>query len=152
MTSRRAWTDYLSTKKVNDPLFDKSTKSKKRKKGTTKPPKPLERDIKRMIVQALKLHPLVAEVKVVGVSCGQVKRPDGSLTAWRQWGEAGTPDIVGRLKDGRRFRIEVKTPARRNCVSPAQREMLDETVAAGGLAGVACSIEDAFRIIDGSEA
>ena len=145
--SRKGWTDLYADR--NQPaLFDAPAQPKRRKKGTTKPPKPLERDIKRMIVQALRLHPQVAEVNVIGVSCGQVKRPDGSLTAWRQWGEAGTPDLVGRLKDGRRFRIEVKTPARRHLVSPEQREMLAETRAAGGLAGVACSIDDAYRIIE----
>ena len=145
--SRKGWTDLYADR--NQPaLFDAPVQPKRRKKGTLKPPKPLERDIKRMIFQALKLHPLVAEVEIISVGCGQMHRPDGTPTAWHRWGEPGTPDIKGKIKSGQVFRIEVKTPARRHLVSPEQREMLAETRAAGGLAGVACSIDDAYRIIE----
>ena len=155
MTRRKAWTDYMATSAVQPPLVaadDLPPQPKRRRPGTIKPPRPLEKDIKTAIYNALDAHPLVLEVAVVGVSSGRMVRPDGSRTAWRRWGEAGTPDIVGSLKEGstpRRFRIEVKTPARRNAVTPEQRERLDETVAAGGLAGVACSVEEAVAIIEG---
>lgn len=152
---RKGWTDYMATSAVQAPLIDAGelpAQPKRRRPGTIKPPRPLEKDIKTAIFNALSAHPLVLEVDVVGVSSGRMVRPDGSRTAWRRWGEAGTPDIVGSLKEGcppRRFRIEVKTPSRRNMVTPEQRARLDETVAAGGLAGVACSVEEALAIVEG---
>ena len=153
--SRKGWTDYMATSAVQPPLVPAEAipeQPKRRRPGTIKPPRLLEKDIKRAIYNALDAHPLVLDVAVVGVSSGRMVRPDGSRTAWRRWGEAGTPDIVGSLKEGsppRRFRIEVKTPSRRNAVTPEQRERLDETVAAGGLAGVACSVEEAVAIVEG---
>ena len=149
MTSRRAWTDFADRQHVQPALFEQPAQPKRRRSGTVKPPRPLEKDIKTAIFNALSAHPLVLEVAVVGVSSGRIVRPDGSRTAWRRWGEAGTPDIVGRIKDRRRFRIEVKTPARRNTVTPEQRERLDETIAAGGLAGVATSVQEAVAIVEG---
>lgn len=149
MKFRRAWTDFADRKHVQPVLFEPPEQPKRRRAGTVKPPRMLEKDIKTAILNALRAHPLVLEVSVVGVSSGRIVRPDGSRTAWRRWGEAGTPDIVGRIKDRRRFRIEVKTPARRNTVTPEQRERLDETIAAGGLAGVATCVEEAFAIVEG---
>ena len=151
MTSRRAWTDFAGRRHVQPVLFEPPEQPKRRRAGTVKPPRLLEKDIKTAILNALRAHPLVLEVSVVGVSSGRIVRPDGSRTPWRRWGEAGTPDIVGRLKGRppRRFRIEVKTPSRRNTVTPEQRDRLDETVAAGGLAGVACSVKEALAIVEG---
>ncbi len=149
MPARKQWTDMLAMRHLQPALFEHPVQPKRRRSGTVKPPRPLEKDIKKEIFNSLRAHPLVLEVSVVGVSSGRMVRPDGSRTVWRRWGEAGTPDIVGRLKDLRRFRIEVKTPARRNTVSPEQRERLVETIAAGGLAGVATSVEEAFEIVEG---
>jgi hypothetical protein len=153
--ARKRWTDFVAPSSIQPALFDsetlRSAQPKRRRPGTIKPPRPLEKDIKTAIFNALSAHPLVLDVCVVGVSSGQMVRPDGSRTAWRRWGEAGTPDIVGRLKGcpPRRFRIEVKTPLRRNTVTPEQRDRLDETIAAGGLAGVACSVKEALAIVEG---
>ena len=143
---------FADRQHVQPALFEPPAQPKRRRSGTVKPPRPLEKDIKTAIFNALSAHPLVLEVAVVGVSSGRIVRPDGSRTAWRRWGEAGTPDIVGRIKDRRRFRIEVKTPARRNTVTPEQRERLDETIAAGGLAGVATSVQEAVAIVEGRAA
>jgi len=97
------------------------------------------------------MHPEVLTVSIVGVSAGRIEKPDGSRTPWCRWGEPGTPDIVGMLKGPppRRFRIEVKTPQRRFAVTREQQARLDETIAAGGLAGVATSVEEAFAIVEG---
>lgn len=154
MGARRKWTDYLSSMGAQRPLLEPEEipeQPKRRRPGSFPKPRPLEKDIKTAIVQCLKLHPAVIpeSVTVVGVSGGQIMRRDGSLTPWRRWGEPGTPDLVGRLRDGRKFRIEVKTPARRREVSEEQREMLDETIAAGGIAGVATSVEEAIAIVEG---
>ena len=146
---RKQWTDMLATRHLQPALFEPPAQPKRRRAGTVRPPRILEKHVKTAIEQCLRLHPAVLSVSVVGVSSGEIVRPDGSRTAWRRWGEPGTPDIVGKLKDGRRFRIEVKTPARRNAVTREQRDRLDETIAAGGLAGVACSVEDALAIVEG---
>jgi hypothetical protein len=155
MTARRKqWTDYLAVAQVQPPLVpadEMPAQPKRRRPGTIKPPRPLEKDIKTAIFNALRVHPLVLEIAVVGVSSGRIVRPDGSRTAWRRWGESGTPDIVGRLNGcpPRRFRIEVKTPSRRNTVTQEQRERLDETIASGGIAGVATSVAEAIAIVEG---
>lgn len=152
MTSRQAWTDKLAGSSFLQPaLFDAPEQPKRRRPGSISKPVLLEKQIKTMIVKALELHPLVARVAVIGTSAGSLLRPGGSKSPWRRWGEPGTPDLCGKLKDGRVFRIEVKTPARRNTVTEEQQERLLETVLAGGLAGVATSIEEAFAIVEGME-
>ena len=56
----------------------------------------------------------------------------------------GTPDMVGQ-RIAVFTSIEVKTPTGR--VSPEQRQWLEAVQAAGGIAGVARSVEDALRIV-----
>jgi hypothetical protein len=55
-----------------------------------------------------------------------------------------TPDMVGQ-RIAVFTSIEVKTPTGR--VSPEQRQWLEAVQAAGGIAGVARSVEDALRIV-----
>jgi hypothetical protein len=55
-----------------------------------------------------------------------------------------TPDMVGQ-RVAVFTSIEVKTPTGR--VSPEQRQWLEAVQAAGGIAGVARSVEDALRIV-----
>jgi hypothetical protein len=61
---------------------------------------------------------------------------------------AGIPDIVGCL-DGRFFAIEVKVPGNRP--TRLQELTLSRIAAAGGLAGVATSVEDALTVLDGGD-
>ncbi len=60
----------------------------------------------------------------------------------------GGPDLIGWISPGARFlAIEVKTAD--GIVSDDQRARIKLIRAAGGLAGVARSISDAHRIING---
>ena len=63
-------------------LFEPPAQPKRRRSGTVKPPRPLEKDIKTAIFNALSAHPLVLEVAVVGVSSG------GSCARWLSDGMA----------------------------------------------------------------
>jgi hypothetical protein len=59
--------------------------------------------------------------------------------------DAGVPDIVGVYR-GRGFALEVKAPGR--YASAAQRRELERVEAAGGIAAVVRSVEDAVRAIE----
>ena len=61
-----------------------------------------------------------------------------------QYQEAGIPDIIGCV-DGRFVGIEVKTPTGR--VSKAQELQLRKLKAAGGIVGVARSVEEAMELV-----
>lgn len=60
------------------------------------------------------------------------------------WGVAGDPDVYG-CANGRAFAIEVKRPGENP--TPLQQQRLAEWQAAGALAGVARSVEDAMAIL-----
>lgn len=62
------------------------------------------------------------------------------------WGVAGDPDLYGAV-NGRHFEIEVKRPGA--APTPLQEARLRQWTAAGALAGVARSVEDALRILSG---
>ena len=61
------------------------------------------------------------------------------------WGVAGDPDLYGAV-DGRHFEIEVKRPGG-EAPTPLQEARLRQWTAAGALAGVARSVEEALRIV-----
>ncbi len=63
------------------------------------------------------------------------------------WGVAGDPDLYGAV-NGLHFEIEVKRP-RGDAPTPLQEARLRQWAAAGALAGVARSVEDALRIVGG---
>jgi hypothetical protein len=65
----------------------------------------------------------------------------GDLLGWRT--VTITPDMVGQ-QVAVFTSIEVKTPTGR--IRPEQQQWLDAVQAAGGIAGVARSVEDALRI------
>lgn len=58
-----------------------------------------------------------------------------------RYGFPGLSDIIGQLRDGRFLAIEIKV--KRDKLSPEQAAFLDQVNAAGGIAFVARSIEDA---------
>ncbi len=70
-----------------------------------------------------------------------VRKRHGSV-----WAVAGDPDLYG-VVNGRHFEIEVKRPG--GSLTPVQEERLRQWAAAGALAGVARSVEDALRIVGG---
>lgn len=66
-------------------------------------------------------------------------------------GKKGTSDIIGLSKKGRFVAIEVKVPTRRKEVTDAQNMFLEDVRLHGGIAGVACSPEEALSIIKKEE-
>lgn len=150
MIARKKWTDYEATLMAQPALFEAPEQPKRRRPGTCKKPSIPERDILRNIFSALKLCPLVRPetVERTGVYKGRVIRPNGS-TGYAMAGQRGMADICGKLKDGRKFAIEVKRPEKRNNVTAEQMEFLDDYIKRGDLAGVATSVEEAFAIVEG---
>ena len=65
-----------------------------------------------------------------------------------QIGRKGVSDIIGVSKSGTFIAIEVKLPERRRSVTAFQAMFLDDIRKHGGISGVACSEEEALRIIE----
>ena len=63
-------------------------------------------------------------------------------------GKVGISDIIGISKTGRFIAIEVKLPERRQTVTTYQRMFLADIKSHGGIAGVACSEEEALKIVE----
>jgi len=66
----------------------------------------------------------------------------------------GSADLIGIAPGGRFLAVEVKVPAsgerRAGRVSPEQRDFLAAVNAAGGIGGIARSVEDALALISGA--
>lgn len=66
----------------------------------------------------------------------------------------GSADLIGIAPDGRFLAVEVKVPEsgsrRAGRVSPEQRDFLAAVNAAGGIGGIARSVEDALALISGA--
>ena len=153
MTSRRAWTDFADRQHVQPALIDPAplarAQPKRRRPGSIKKPVILERDIQKVILQALSLHPLVARIERINVMAGRLVGKDGKASRFMRSCRRGRVDIDGFTTDGRVIAIEVKRPATRHTVTPEQQEYLDQVKEANGLAGVATCVEEAFAIVEG---
>ena len=148
--TRRAWTDFLADKTVQSPLFDPPAQPKRRAKGKTRHRRdPLERDIQKVILQALRIHPAVARIERTNTGAGRFVGKDGKAGRFVRFGFQGQADLTGVARDGRAIAIEVKRPRTRNNVTSEQRAYLDQVRQAGGLAGVATCAEEAFAIVEG---
>lgn len=106
---------------------------------------PLEIDIQRAIVDALKRHP---KVSFVGrFNRGSAIRTDakgrGYYTKFNS--VPGFPDLHGMLKGGASWYIEVKRPG--GVTTEEQADFLAGIKRDGGLAGIAMSVEDALAIL-----
>lgn len=102
-----------------------------------------EAPILAAITKMLRAHPLVATVE---------RRHVGAFTSHERYirvGRRGDPDITGILKGGRAYGIEVKSPDGK--VSDIQSQRLLELSAAGAITGIARSVEDAKKIIEGGK-
>ena len=148
--ARKKWTDFAAKASIQPALFEAHEQPRRRRPGTCKKPSIPEKDIQRSIVSGLKSHPAVRPetVERPGVYKGRVVRADGSI-GYAMAGQKGMADICGKLKDGRRFAIEVKRKETRNSLSDEQREFLADYIKRGDLAGVATSVEEAFAIVEG---
>lgn len=151
--NRRAWTDLSSAPHVQPALFDPvavaDAQPKRRRPGSAKRPALLEREIQSVILAALKLHPKVARIERINVMAGRLMGKDGSASRFMRSCAKGRVDLDGFSVDGKVIAIEVKRPHTRKNVSAEQMDYLGSVRAAGGLAGVATSVEEAFAIVEG---
>lgn len=84
---------------------------------------------------------IVADIKKALTAKGAwVTKTHGSLHS------AGLPDILACYQ-GRFIGIEVKRPETRGTVTARQQAFLDQIEAAGGIVGVATSVEEALAIL-----
>ena len=145
---RKKWTDMLAARHVQPALFAPPVQPKRRRSGTCEQPRVLEQDIQKMILDALSIHPMVARVERINVMAGRLLGKDGKVSRFLRSCKKGRVDIDGISTDGRVIAIEVKRSSTRNSLSPEQVEYLAAVQRAGGLAGVACSVEDALAIVE----
>lgn len=149
MNTRKKWTDYAADASAHPSLFDTPQQPKRRRPGTIKSPLIPESDIQRQILEGLRLHPLVARIERINVMAGRLYGKDGRPSRFMRSCAKGRVDLDGFTTDGKVVAIEVKRPSTRNSVTAEQRHYLDQVKAAGGLAGVATSVEEAFAIVEG---
>lgn len=151
MKRRPAISDYAATPSVQPALFPPEAQPKRRRPGTVRRPDPPETAIQRVILDALRLHPLVKRADRINVGAGRFLRKDGSAGRFVRYGMMGQSDICGRMTDGRELAIEVKRPSNKNGATPDQLAYLAEVRDSGGVAGVAWSVETAFAIVEGRD-
>ncbi len=130
-----------------DALPASSVKPRK-KPGFAKKPRILERDIQKLILDALRIHPLVARIERINVMAGRLMGKDGKASRFIRSCQAGRVDLDGFTTDGRVIAIEVKRPQTRNNLTIGQTDYLNAVRAAGGLAGVATCVEEALAIVE----
>ena len=153
MTSRRVWTDYAATSIVQPVLFDASevekAQPKRRRPHSVKKPVVFEREIQKLILDALSIHPLVAHIERINLRAGRLYGKDGKPSRFMRSCRKGRVDLDGFTVDGRVIAIEVKRPSTRNDLSDEQRAYIDQVKRAGGLSGVATCYEEAEAIVEG---
>ncbi len=143
----------MSTASVQPPLIDQallaaSPQPKRRRPGTVKRPAIPERDIQKAILQALSLLPIVARIERINVMAGRLIGKDGKPSRFMRSCRRGRVDLDGFTRDGRVIAIEVKRPETRTNLTIEQTDYLDAVRAAGGVAGVATSVEEAVAIVE----
>ena len=106
---------------------------------------PSEAEILRAILQMLRRHPKVALCWRQNSGTFQERNRDGTTRYIRANTQRGMSDIMGAMMDGRTLAIEVKSRTGR--MRPRQEEFLASIRAAGGVAGVCRSVEDAVRLL-----
>lgn len=106
---------------------------------------PTEAQILKAVLAAVKLHPKVARVWRQNSGTFAEQNRDGSTRYVRANTAHGMSDLMGFLKDGRVLAIECKSATGK--LAPHQKEFLDKITAAGGVAGVARSVDDAIALL-----
>lgn len=150
MTARRAWSDFAAARAVQPPLFEPPAQPARRARGKVRhKAEPKERDIHKLILDALRLHPAVARIERTNTGAGRFAGKDGKAGRFVRFGFKGQADLSGVASDGRVIAIEVKRPRTRGKLSVEQRDYLDLVRSTGGLAGVAASVAEAVAIVEG---
>lgn len=111
-----------------------------------------EGKIQTAIMCALQTHPLVAWAMTMSTGTHLLKKRGvikvGYYCTAFEKQKTGIPDLIGQLKDGRFFGIEVKAPGKRP--KPEQFEFIEYSNKFGGVAGWADNVQDALLIIEGA--
>lgn len=101
-----------------------------------------EANILRQIMWALSEH----DILIFRNNVGCTRFPNGSVVRYGLF--PGSSDLIGiRKRDGRFLAIEVKKPGQN--AKPHQQNFIDRIKEAGGIAGVARSIDEALKIAEG---
>ena len=130
------------------PIPAEPKKRQKREPAPDEVRQPSEAEILRAILQLLRRHPKVAMSWRQNSGTFQERNRDGSVRYIRANTQRGMSDIMGALMDGRTLAIEVKSRTGR--MRPGQEDFLQQIRAAGGVAGVCRSVEDAVRLLEGA--
>lgn len=100
---------------------------------------PTEREISKSILEYLTLRKVFCWRNNTG---GFLDKRDH----YYKFGKTGSGDILGLTKTGQFFSIEVKRPGKKP--TDAQVEFMDRIAFNGGIAFVACSIDDVIQILE----
>lgn len=142
--AQQAWANVFG-KPVNQAFLNSIPPHRPRQKREVEPTKQNEHSIQVDIMKLLKVHPRVA--KVWRQNSGTFKNEYHGKTHWIRANTArGMSDIMGILKGGRMFAIEVKSEKGR--IHDHQQEFLDQINASGGLAFVARSVDDVLNALE----
>ena len=120
----------------------------KKRQPRTHSTEPSEAETLKAILQLLRRHPKVALCWRQNSGTFQERNRDGSVRYIRANTQRGMSDIMGTLRDGRALAIEVKS--RTGKMRPGQEEFLSQIRAAGGVAGVCRSVDDAMKLLEGA--
>jgi len=128
------------------PVFSELSTDKPKRTRTVKPKDtnaaitPSESDIQKTIMAYLRAHPSVGIV--IRINSG-VMEQDGRYTAFNS--QKGMSDIMGVMKTGKAFFIEVKSKTGKP--TQAQDDFLAKALFTNAYAGIARSIEDVDKIL-----
>ena len=145
----QAWKERAAAKAAAEarltPLVVGETAAKPRKQaksgaGATIAP-PLEREVLKVVLLALQLHPRVAFVWRANTAA--MPTQDGKR--FIRSGFPGCSDILGMLKDGRLLAVECKRPG--GGLSQDQHAFLSRVNAGGGVGFMATGAEDVIRTL-----
>jgi len=107
----------------------------------------LEAQTETSIVNAIREYLEMVGCIAVRINAGAVVVSPGEGKSRRLYrgAPAGTSDILGCLPGGRFFALEAKRPG----MKPTEKQsaFLESVRATGGIAGVACSIEEAAEVL-----
>ena len=129
------------------PIPPEPKKRPKREPSPAEQRQPSEAEILKAILSMLRRHPKVALCWRQNSGTFQERNRNGTTRYIRANTQRGMSDIMGALMDGRTLAIEVKSRTGR--MRPGQEEFLALIRAAGGVAGVCRSVEDAVALLEG---
>ena len=104
-----------------------------------------ETEIQRGVLRALELHPKVAWCRRLNVGAGRLANEDGTAGRFMRFAFKGCSDIIGQLKSGVVLAVEVKAAGGR--LREEQAAFLALINKHGGVAFVACSVDDVMRYL-----